>query len=212
MKPLNRFNKIARVYDALTRLVFGKSLYKAQVFFLNRIPPQSNVLILGGGTGWLLDVLLHTNGSCQVWYIEASSSMIGQARRKIGEMQQHRVHFIHGTESDIPSDMAYDAVVTHFFLDLFPASSLEKVIVKIKGHLRPGALWLVSDFVDRGRWWQKVLLWVMYLFFRLTCGLETGTLPPWEERLASHGFEEVDAKLFFGSFIRSAVLTKGRVQ
>jgi tRNA (cmo5U34)-methyltransferase len=207
---LNRFNKIAGIYDSLTRVVFGKSLYNAQVFFLNTIPPNSNVLILGGGTGWLLEALLDINPSCRVWYVEASSSMISHAEKTIGKAQSNRVYFIHGTEADIPPGMMYDAVVTHFFLDLFSASSLNAVITTIQGRLKPDAVWLVSDFVYRDKRWQKILLRLMYLFFRLTCRIETVQLPPWEEMLARHGFDEAKSENFFGSFIRSVLLKRRR--
>jgi tRNA (cmo5U34)-methyltransferase len=208
MRSLDRFNKIAGVYDVLTRTAFGKSLYEAQIFFLSSIPRSSKVLILGGGTGWLLRALLDVNPSCHVWYIEASSSMIELARKKISEAQGHQVHFIHGTENDIPDGMMYDAVVTHFFLDLFPVSLLDGVIGKILEHIRPEAVWLVSDFVYRDKWWQKVMLWLMYLFFRLTCSIDARQLPLWEQRLALHGLDEVKTEPFFGSFIRSIVLRR----
>jgi tRNA (cmo5U34)-methyltransferase len=212
MKALNRFNQIASVYDILTRMVFGKSIRNAQVRFLDCIPPHGNVLVLGGGTGWLLHALLSINPSCRVWYIEASSSMIEKTRRKIGQAQQGRVHFIHGTENAIPRGMRYDAVITYFFLDLFTAPSLDDVIGKVQAHLKPRAVWLASDFVDREKWWQKALLRMMYLFFRLTCSLETKQLPPWEARLTFHELEEVETEYFFGSFIKSVMLRNRMAQ
>jgi tRNA (cmo5U34)-methyltransferase len=207
MRSLDRFNKVARIYDTLAQIVFGKRLDEAQRFYLESIPAHSKVLIIGGGTGGLLRVLLDLNPSCEVWYLEASSSMIAQARRKMGEAQASRVHFIHGTEQNIP-DGLYDAVITHFFLDLFSAAALDEVIATIQGHLRHDAVWLVCDFVDRGKWWQRMLLRVMYLFFRIVCSLDARRLPPWELKLSLHGFAEVNAASFFGSFIRSAVMMK----
>lgn len=212
MRSLNSFNKVAGIYDALARVVFGKSLDKAQRFYLESIPPHSKVLIIGGGTGQLLRVLLDLNPSCEVWYIEASSSMIARSRKKITDAQGNRVHFIHGTQQNIPDGLLYDAVITYFFLDLFTAPALDDVIGSIQPHLQHHVVWLVCDFVNGGKWWQRLLLRMMYLFFRVTCSLDTRRLPPWQLKLSIHGLVEVKAASFFGSFIRSAVLVKKAAQ
>jgi tRNA (cmo5U34)-methyltransferase len=126
--PIDRFNLVAGYYDWLVRLVFGKSMREAQAYFLKDVPPGCNVLILGGGTGWILRALLDKQPDCKVWYIEASSEMIKRTKQKI-ESDQRRVTFIHGTEDSIP-DAGFDFVVTNFFLDLFPSAPLRKVIGK----------------------------------------------------------------------------------
>jgi hypothetical protein len=55
------------------------------------------------------------------------------------------IQFIQGTETDIP-DKDYDAVLTHFYLDLFSDDQLPDLIAKIKMKLANNALWLVTDF------------------------------------------------------------------
>ncbi len=48
------YNNSAWFYDSLAGLVYGKALVKAQVYLLQYIPADSNILIVGGGTGWIL--------------------------------------------------------------------------------------------------------------------------------------------------------------
>jgi ubiquinone/menaquinone biosynthesis C-methylase UbiE len=205
MKSLDTFNWLAGSYDSIVKIIFGNALDSAQAAYLKDIPPNSNVLILGGGTGWNLVELIRINPSARVWYIEASSSMIKSAKKKIkATYPQAQIYFIHGTENSIP-ETAFDAVITNFFLDLFSPITLGKVIRKIKPFLSTNAVWLVSDFISQDKYWQKALLKLMYFFFQKTCGIESSQLPQWESELSNAGLKEMRSKMFFRSFIKSAV-------
>ena len=46
---------------------------------------------------------------------------------------------------------------------------------------------------------------VMYGFFKLMCGIEGSSLPPWKNLLEENGFKEDKSREFFGGFIKSAV-------
>src|SRR5579872_6146211 len=119
--PLNEFDGISTIYDQLSQLVFGENLVESQKTFLKKIPNQSTILILGGGTGWILVELLKAQPNCEVWYIEASQKMISLSKEKT--KSDNRVHFIHGTEDQIP-DVKFDVVITNFYLDLFDDDSI----------------------------------------------------------------------------------------
>lgn len=203
MKDLDKFNWLAGIYDSLVRVVFGRSLYEAQLVYLEKIPKEANVLFLGGGTGQALKHLLSVHPTCTVWYVEASSSMIEKATKCVGEISaMKRVHFIHGTHESVPESIRFDVVVANFFLDLF-YEELPNVIAKIKDSLRNNGQLLVTDFVDGGKNWQRVMLRLMYWFFRITCGIEARRLPPWEQRLFEYGFIKEDYETFFNDFIKS---------
>lgn len=194
------FNRLAPFYTFLTRLVFGKQLERAQYHFLNSVNTHDQVLILGGGTGTLLNTLLTLKPTVNVDYIDVSSKMIALARRKINPAAT--VNFITGTEQNIP-DQTYDVVITNFYLDLFPEETLKTVIQKIKPHLKADGQWLVTDFVYN-KFWHKVMLWIMYRFFRITTGIEAGKLPAWEIELKQAGLSLKNSKGFFGQFIKSS--------
>ena len=78
---MNNFDSVAGYYDKLSILVFGTAMRRAQTAHLHDIPLGRNVLILGGGTGWLLSELSAVNPTCKVWYIDASSKMISLSKR-----------------------------------------------------------------------------------------------------------------------------------
>lgn len=198
----NSFNWIAPFYDSLTKLFFGKAFYKAQIHFLSEIPKKGRVLIIGGGTGWILNELLRINPDCEVHYVEASSKMVEKTRRRVSP--KHKVKFIFGSENSIPRNGKYDAVITNFFLDLF-SESLTDVILKIKRSLSKNSIWIVTDFEDNGKLWQKVMLKTMYFFFRVTSRIEASQIPDIEEELKKQGIKKSKEEIFLGSFIRSSV-------
>jgi tRNA (cmo5U34)-methyltransferase len=198
----NDFDRLAFVYDRLAKLVFGRSIIDSQKFFLPRITERSTILILGGGSGWILTELFKIKNEVNVCYIDASAKMIAIAKEKSNN--DERVQFIHGTENDIPANSQYDFIIANFYLDLFSDESLRTVLLRIKKLLAPNPQWIVTDFVGN-LWWQKVILRAMYFFFRLTCNIESQKLPEWNKQLQSMGGKEVDFKKFYSGFIRTSV-------
>lgn len=198
---LNRFDKLVPYYDKLAKLVFGSAIRKAQVNNLNLIQPQANVLVLGGGTGDWLNDLVNNNPTCHVWYVEASSAMLRRA--VINLRNSNQVTFIHGTHNDIP-DVTFDAIITHFFVDMFIDQELKMLVQQFKGILKKDGLWLVSDFVEQ-KIWHKLLLRIMYLFFRSAGALDAKALPAWDTVFREGAFLSIANDSFYGHFIHSRV-------
>ncbi|MBS1488917.1 MAG: class I SAM-dependent methyltransferase [Bacteroidetes bacterium] len=199
--PLNRFNRIAPVYDRLATLVYGSSIRKAQVYFLNQIPDNAQVLILGGGSGWILQELFCKKPHVQVCYIEAASAMLAYAKIKA---DKQRVQFIHGTENDIPPGELYDVVITNFYLDLFSDESLRRVLQTIQPQLKKNSMWLATDFVNQ-IWWHKLMLKVMYTFFRAVSNIGNNKLPDWNKVMLEMGGRKRGSMFFYGNFIETTV-------
>jgi len=205
---LNSFNRIARYYDRLKRIVFGDSIFKSQIHFLGSVPPGCTVLILGGGSGEMLPALLDINPHCRIWFVEASSQMLRMAIDRLPEESANRVLFVHGTEASLPRDTLFEAVITNFFLDLFPDRRVDEVCYLISHRLGRNGMWLVSDFVSGKKVWQRILLWTMYRFFALTCGIAARRLPSWQFSLRREGMQEIAAQLFYDGFIKSVLYRK----
>lgn len=200
---LNRFDKLVPYYDKLAKLVFGSAIRKAQVSNLNLIQPQANVLVLGGGTGDWLNDLINNNPTCHVWYVEASSAMLKRAA--INLQHSNQITFIHGTHNNIP-DFTFDVVITHFFVDMFNNQELKMLARQFKRILKKDGLWLVSDFVEQ-KTWHKLLLWVMYLFFRSAGVIDAKALPAWDTVIRRCAFLSIAYDSFYGHFIHSRVYT-----
>ena len=134
MKTNAGFDFLAPVYDWIARLVFGKAITDSQTFFLNRIPQQADVLILGGGTGWLLEKISEQNKSCRIVYVDLSQQMIEKSKLRT---TKDEVSFVQGTISDVPMDAKFDVVITNFYLDLFSDRKLELILEQIGIHVKP---------------------------------------------------------------------------
>ena len=206
MSAVNGFDNIAPFYDLLHRLVFGDVIDESQISFFGSIGRGSKVLMIGGGTGKALEALLATR-RCTVWYVEASSAMIQRAKRRVA-VGASNVTFIHGLEDSIPANVVFDAVITGFFLDLFPNDKVGRIAGKIGRHLARDGVWVITDFVARGKWWERLLLWTMYRFFVMTCKIEARRLPQWEHQLYCEGFCEKQSKEYLNGFIKSSIWSR----
>ncbi|MFD1139744.1 class I SAM-dependent methyltransferase [Larkinella insperata] len=204
----NGFDSIAPFYDALSRLVFGNALRKAQACWLNQIPPGAEILVFGGGSGWLLARLLAVCHPRHVSYIDASAAMITLARQKVDN--DSRVDFRTGTELSIQPGDKVDVVITPFVLDLFAEERLKIVVLpRLFSSLKPGGLWLCCDFLEPRWWWQKILLWSEYRFFRAISRIEADHLPNWQHLLETHlPLNPGQMTTFFGGMIGSGYWRK----
>lgn len=103
--------------------------------------------------------------------------------------------------------MKFDVVITYFFLDLFGASSLRHMVTLLKETLTKGGIWIVSDFVD-DKFWQRILLFLMYRFFKVVGAMESLRLANWRRALKEQHLECVKCALFYSGFIWSCIYQK----
>lgn len=204
------FDWIAPIYDALAFVVFGRRLQQAQLTFLNRIPHDATILLVGGGTGWLLEQVLTLCKPRRVLYLELSARMVAKAsQRMVKNGVVGSVEFRVGDVCDLPTDEPFDILITPFLLDLFPESTLQTdVIPRLLRILKPTSLWLVTDFVTTNIWWQKALLWSMICFFRLTAGIKTEQLADWQRLLSETGLIRQESQPQVGGMVRAEIWGK----
>jgi len=202
----NNFDKVAWAYDFLGRLVFGGAIKKSQLSFLDQVEAGDNVLILGGGTGWILSELDNIGTKMNVIYIDASAQMVKRSKKR-APFKNIQVDFICGTEKDIP-DHTFDAVITNFFLDVFNKDNLPLVMGAINRHLKRGGLWLFTDFRRNDKYWQKILLKVMHWFFIVGANLESRELKDFSIYFKTLGLTLKRRVLFRGDMIESVLYKK----
>lgn len=208
------FNLVAPIYDQLAHFVFGRAIKLAQLETLKFIPQGTQVLIIGGGTGWILKELLDKAICSRVVYLEASDKMLNKTRQLISDKDKaaNNIEFRLGTEENLHLAEKFDVVISNFLLDLFAPVPLKKITYKLFHALTPGGLWLVTDFVQpqkRGiKIWGDLLFKSMYLFFRLTCNISASALPDWENLLQSYPLKSGESWYFYHGLIKSVMLQK----
>ena len=207
---LNNYDRIASIYDRLSRLIFGKSIVRAQQSLLPLFAPPARVLVVGGGTGWILEEMakVHPSGLV-VDYVEISSNMLDLARKR--DFKQNEVTFVHTGIEDYVAPAEYDVVMTPFLFDNFSRERAREVFEKLDNMLKNGALWLFTDFhIDQNlnRLWQKALLQSMYIFFKNISHVEADQLPDMPLHFENNGYYLTFESFYFGRFIRSAAYRK----
>ncbi len=198
---MSNFDRIAPYYDTLAGWVFGDQIRKSQTAFLHLIPKGGSVLVLGGGTGWILtDIMLQCEPR-QIVYLEPSGEMIRLARKSIQQpdLPPISVTFIQGTIANLSSADRFDCLVTPFVLDLFDAPELKKVCTQLQSSLRIGGHWVFADFRIPNNWkkpFARLLIRLMYAFFRLASQLKTHQLADVGPCFPAAHFSEVQSAVF----------------
>ena len=199
--PLTGFDRVAWFYDALAALVFGPALRNTQRAALGGLPAGApHVLILGGGTGWVLLEVLRRRPTATVLYLEASPRMLARARARLPPGQLTQVEFRHGTQAALAPGETFDAVLTFFVLDCIAAPDLPHALHRLHAALRPGGRWLLADFRPARRGWRWLMLAAMFWFFRLTTRLRARELPDLAAALAARGLcGEAQGRFYCGA-------------
>jgi ubiquinone/menaquinone biosynthesis C-methylase UbiE len=197
------FNKIAWIYDFLSGLVFGKTIKRSQTDQLHFIPINSSILIIGGGTGWILEEISKIRTGLQITYIDSSSKMISLAKKR--NVANNTITFLTSPIEVLKISGKYDIIITPFLFDMFSQKTCKSVIEKLKGNLKTNGLWLYIDFhiMDTSPVWQKTLLRLMYFFFHVSCHIEAKQLPEIKEYFSSYFV--VMKKAYCRNFIISKV-------
>ena len=189
--------------------MYGRALVKAQLYLLEAIPPNSRILIVGGGTGWILEEItkLHSTG-LHITYVDASAKMMARAQQRNAGGNQ--VTFITSPVEETNLSSVFDIVLTPFLFDNFTEASMGKIFSLLDNHLAKNGIWLYSDFRDTVVPLQKAMLKVMYFFFRVSCGVEAFRLPATEDCFRYHEYNIREQKTFLNGFVVSTVYERSK--
>ncbi|RYE26609.1 MAG: class I SAM-dependent methyltransferase [Sphingobacteriaceae bacterium] len=202
----NNYDAVARFYDGLAKLVFGKALIKAQRFLVENISAEKNILIVGGGTGWILEEFAAYTSDLQIVYVEISAEMLRLARQK--DCGKNAVIFVHSAIEDYQPDQSFDVIFTAFLFDNFVENRIKSVFNQLHQSLKPGGKWLLSDFrVEKNLagLWQNMILQTMYWFFGWLCKVEAKKLVAMEKYFQAENYQLLKEKIFYSGFISSKV-------
>jgi ubiquinone/menaquinone biosynthesis C-methylase UbiE len=206
----NNYDKIAAGYDLLSRLVFGSALIHAQTCMLHLIAAHSRILIVGGGTGWILEELakVHADG-LQIIYVELSAEMIAHAKRR--NWQQNEVVFINEPIEHYSSTAQFDVIFTAFLFDNFTLAKATLIFTQLDEMLMNKGKWLFTDFHSDQRAihvWQRILLKIMFLFFQIVCKIEAKELTNMVPLFAHKDYRQLLFSKRYKGFIQSFVYEK----
>lgn len=198
------FNSIAPFYDIVQKIVFGNRLQRAQKYFISEFLDAKNVLIIGGGTGEILESFSGNTHLNSITFIEQSIKMIEKAKsRNVGV----NVNFVCDDIFKWKSEQQFDLIILPFILDVFTTQIGVGLVQKLKPHLNSNGSVLFTDFVETSKQNSllRLLIPIMYSFFKLTAKMKVDHLPNFDLMFERTGFEEVKRKEFVKGLVQSRI-------
>lgn len=206
----NNYDAIASYYDCLSRAIFFRSQVNAQIDQLRYIKAGSSILIVGGGTGWILEEIrkIHPAG-LQIIYVEISEKMLARAKKR--NCGSNQVQFVNCNIESYTSTQDFDVVHTAFLFDNFEHTRAIWVFHLLFKHLKVEGLWLYADFkieAGKGAGWKQAMLKLMYAVFGKIAHVEARKLPDMGQLFASNKCDIVDQQVYYSGFIESIIFQK----
>ena len=189
------FDRLAPHYTWMERVLAGQRLQRCRVTWLDALAGCDDILIAGVGHGHFLRACVQRFPEARITAVDASAGMLRHAAQGAKAVGGHaeRLNFVQAKLPEwTPPANAYDAIVTHFFLDCFPAEDLRRVVAALAGAARPRAVWLISDFAvplhGLARFRAHAVHKLMYAFFRRVTRIAARKLTDPDPYLIARGF------------------------
>lgn len=202
---MNGYNRLAPFYDLLKKIVFGNALNEAAISHTPSEQNTAKILVVGGGTGYILDHLPKTSS---VDFVDDSSKMILRARKR---KHPTNVHFHCLSYFDFIPTSKYDTVYFNFFLDLFSEGEIMTLLNKVNKELKPNGRLIVTDFkpiTQQTRHWKKLLLRTVIVFFKYTVKHKRSTIVNIKNTLQNADFQPQTSKDFFSGMVFASIWKK----
>ena len=201
------YDNVSFFYDGLSRMVFGKRLLRAQQMSLGKIAAPARILIIGGGSGWILgEICNNITEGLEITYADAAPKMIAQAKKR--DIKGNTITFIALPIEKSGIRAQYDFVITPFLFDNFTEGEAARIFAEIHNLLKPGGYWLFTDFQQTSNWWYRSVLKCMYIFFGLFCGIKATRLPGMEGLFKRYGYRVEREGYMQRGFVVSRVYTR----
>jgi len=198
-----QFDFISKYYDTLNKLVFGSLIHKAKTSLFGNVVDGSKILFVGGGSGLSLVELLNNKPNLKIDFVDASPKMIAMAKTRIKE---HANVDFHQVEIELFEGTSYDYIITEFFFDLFDENQVKQILDRLIKKLNRKGVWIDTDFRKPQNFRTKLILKLMYLFFKITSNLKTNELVATQHLFVSRGFKIKKEVKFSSNFISSRLI------
>jgi|GEM_PF-5717143 len=189
-----KFDTIAKYYNFLEILAFGRILYGTRIYLLNRTSNPFNILLVGEGTGCFSRYLVNCYPKSSITILDSSNRMIKIMR---GQNQISKVQNITILQQDYfkyTPGIKYDLVFTNFFLDCFKSSDILEIVGKIRLMLNETGEWQDVDFTMPHKKnllnykYNQLIFKVLYNSFRLICKIESVSIKDLDLNYQKLGF------------------------
>lgn len=192
------YNKISHHYDRLAKLVFGNKQELAKKANIELTRHAQKILIVGGGTGRILEYIADVNNKTTVDFVELSNRMVGYANKR--KIQGLNVSFFPMDIEEF-NGSGYDIIITNFFFDQLTEERSFRILKQLKGKLSHNGLVLFSDFLNPADAKNKAIHAIMKMYFRLTINLRVNRYPDYEKVFQLADFNRISSGLIGDNII-----------
>jgi len=186
------FDSIAPIYDRLALWVFGESLNLAKRENLSRIEIGSSILVIGGGTGEIIEYIDKSTSGCTIWFCEKSEQMIIRAKNR--KVKHNTVRYLNTDVFNLPY-RSYNVIISNFFMDMLSKNKIIQLIDRLKEKSNNNQLWLVADFKNSSLI-RNMFIKIMYVFFAITAKSRVFRFPNIDTIFKQAGFQCITEKEF----------------
>jgi len=210
------FDRVARIYRWAEYASLGSLLQRTRRYFLPALRECRRAMVLGDGDGRFLAKLMAQNALMQAVAVDTSAAMLELLRRncvRAAANAEERQTLVRASALETMPAEETDLIVTHFFLDCLTQAEVDTLAKSYAARLRPGTLWVVSDFaLPRAAWLRPlaaVYIRALYFAFRVLTGLRVTRLPDAHLALERAGFVRLQRKEFVGGLIYTEIWRLG---
>jgi len=207
------FDKVIPVYDFFkTVLLFG-SIQRCQYHHLPFLKESKNLLVIGGGTGKIIEKIHECCNLETMLYVDSSAKMVQEAKRfskaKVTRIYD-RIDFQTADVLSLSGNCEFDAIIAPFVLDCFTDEQLDLLGSILQTWLAPGGLFLFSDFHEsRGsmtsRIFSRSITRPLYFTLNALCGLNISRLPDFDQCFHKLPLDVLQESSFFSGVLMSKV-------
>jgi ubiquinone/menaquinone biosynthesis C-methylase UbiE len=209
------FNTLAPVYRAMEFLCAGSELQTCRIACLDSLQTAQDILVLGEGPGRFLEVAVIRFPQARFTVIDASPAMLRRAEQTWQRLASPKGSCVFRATDALNLSFdpeTYDSIVTPFFLDCFTELQLESLIPKLAVTLRPGGLWLISDFSIPAQGFvrhrARTIHALMYAFFHHLIGIPASLWTNPAPALLASGLSRIHHQTFNHGLLVSMVWSK----
>lgn len=194
---MSGFDRLAKPYRWMEYLSFGTALERCRFHFLPQLRNTRHALLLGDGDGRFTAALLQQAKTAAAFAIDSSEAMLQTLRERCAAISaEDRLQTLctplNSGLPEVITNKHFDLIATHFFLDCLNDAEVEHIAHDAILCTTTDARWVISEFriPNHGvmQLPSQLIVWMLYLAFRVLTGLRAQQLPAYGAILRRNGW------------------------
>lgn len=187
------FDRLAFIYDLVVWLVFGNKISNLKKTFLEPLTKAENAIIIGGGSGKILEYALQSDIATNFVYAELSERMIEKTKSRISTTDLSRIEFCDDFEPKLRENK-FDYIILPFVLDCYRNRDVKAMLSQFSAALTENGSIVFFDFnlsKEDGfepKQWKTAFIKLLYTFFHLATEIPAKKLPSFSRHFSEAGF------------------------